>query len=148
MNDFLNNLYKDGLEKQAGADLQAFLKTLSVDELAELAGVKLAVAGPTEPGEPTGGSAAAAKVTQQSVPKKTTPPEEPKVNAQTPGTTADRVTSNCKCPPGCRCTQCEVCLHQGGEKRAHAEFISMAMHAVADAPFAMRRAAAKLAARG
>jgi len=93
MDTFLSKLYEESLDKQASADVQALLRSLSVEELAELAGIrKVAVAGPTEPGEPTGTAAAAAKVTQQSVPKKTTPPEEPNVNAETPGITAPSIS--------------------------------------------------------
>jgi hypothetical protein len=55
MSDFLTKLYEEEMEKVSQADLGAFMDSLSVEELAAIAGVeKLAVGGPTTPEMPTG----------------------------------------------------------------------------------------------
>lgn len=55
MSDFLTKLYQEEMEKVSQADLATFMDSLSMEELAAIAGVeKLAVGGPAEPEMPTG----------------------------------------------------------------------------------------------
>lgn len=78
MDTFLTDLYEQEVEKVASADYDRFLRSLSVDELEELAGLrKVAVDGKTEPSLPTGGSMKESGKCPACMPKKTTPPELP-----------------------------------------------------------------------
>jgi hypothetical protein len=76
MDSFLSNLYKESMEKTAGAELKEFYDSLSVEQLEHVLGLTKVAAG--EPELPNDGPVREyLDATEKAVPKKTTPPELP-----------------------------------------------------------------------
>ena len=88
MDSFLSNLYKESMEKTAGAELKEFYDSLSVEQLEQVLGLtKVAVGGDATPEIPDGSPVKKyLDAAEKAVAKKTTPPELPTASSTVAGT--------------------------------------------------------------
>ena len=91
MDSFLSDLYKESMEKRAGAELKEFYDSCSIDQLEQILGItKVAVEGPTKPECPDGSPVGKYLDAKEKAPaKKTTPPEMPTAASSTAKTAGE-----------------------------------------------------------